>query len=1202
MAIDKYRTVSYPLQGLGTSDRAKVNLLLPGEAGGNVWGARRGNISAAVRAHGTVLAVVLLSVGALVSLTTVRAAAAGGPEFLVQFGATGVGAGQTTNPRGVATDPTTGHVYVAELANRRISEFTAWGQFVKAFGWGVADGTTTALQTCTSSCFKGLNGSGAGQLGGESALGVAVDSSGDIYVVDRGNRRVQKFDSSGNFLLMFGGEVNKTTGENVCTKVQLDAGNVCGAGTTGAGQGQFGAWKIGSFIAIGPSDTVYVGDNSRIEQFNPNGTFNSEISLPGTGFVESLAVDPSGDLYVASEQSLVPGIRKLDPSGAVLNTITKAVNGKGESVAVLPKALATDSSGNLYEVDDQPGESLPEVFKFDSSGEQKASFGEGEFTASTGIGTNTVGDVYVTNFTSANSYIRAYGPLPTKFEPPPSAPPTIGAEFASSVGTTNAIVKAEINPHFFPATYYVEYGSADCESNPCTQQPASPGTPLNGNRDKLYPTAGISLAGLTPGTTYHFRFVAVSDGGTVFGPDRTFTTFLPAPFALPDSRAFEMVSPPEKNSAELGAPGNAGGLVDPGFSVTPLQASVTGEAITYPSFTSFGDAQSAPAASTYLSKRDASGWSTENINPPDREGYTRDPFRGFSADLAVGAVIQKEPVLAPGAVEGFENLYLRDNGTGDIRALTTKTPRTTDPEHYCVSFAGATASFDHVIFVATGALTPEAPETPGVSLYEWSAGNLSLISVLPGGLPAEPTPQTGFGAGGTGQGNGCEMNGTIVRNAISADGSRIFWTHAPAGEASQLLARLNGTATIQLDAPQGGPGPGGEGKFWAASDDGSKVFFTDPNELTPGASPGGGSLGDLYEYDFNAAPGEELTDLTVDPTPGTDPPAVRGVLGASEDASYVYFVANGVLSGEEENSQEKKAEPEKPNLYVWHAGDGVRFIATLSTADGSSWSGVPKEQVARVTPDGRHVAFTSLASLTDFDNVDQGSGKPTSQVYLYSAESNELTCASCNPSGARPIGLSRLPVWTTPYEQPRYLSDEGRRLFFMSFDALALRDTNSAQDVYEFEREGVGSCSSDSAAFTPGSGGCLYLVSSGRSGEDSYFLDASSDGRDAFFSTRQRELSVDEDERYDIYDARIGGGFPPPPPPPPICNGEACRPIQAAPTITPPSSSGFRGEGNVKARHHARRCPRGKRRVRHGKTRCTRRHHRMARHTRRAAR
>src|SRR4030095_11896895 len=109
---------------------------------------------------------------------------------------------------------------------------------------------------------------------------------------------------------------------------------------------------------------------------------------------------------------------------------------------------------------------------------------------------------------------------------------------------------------------------------------------------------------------------------------------------------------------------------------------------------------------------------------------------------------------------------------------------------------------------------------------------------------------------------------------ISADGSRIFWTTG-----GELFARLGGAETIELDAPQGGPGPAGGGRFWAASDDGSKVFFTSPNQLTPDASTAG--FGDLYLYDFDAAPGEELTDVTADPTPGTDPPTLRGVLGAS---------------------------------------------------------------------------------------------------------------------------------------------------------------------------------------------------------------------------------------------------------------------------------------------------------------------------------
>lgn len=1253
----------------------------------------------------------LLSLAALGWASATPAAGAGGPEFLVQFGETGVGAGQLNNPRGIATNPQTGHVFVVESANRRVSEFTPWGRFVKAFGWDVAagavneeqeirvraaqgqfklgfgasttsdlehdasaeevesqlnalstiggaggsvevseasggaggdtptvyvvtfkdalaatnvaqitaaDGTTalaggspsttleartrangvdavhTGLEACTaeSGCQAGTNSSGVGQL--NNPLGVAVDSHGDLYVVDFGNRRVQKFNAAGEFLLMFGGNVDKGGGipanpGNLCTVEYVANGDNCtgvASSSPGTGNGEFGAWKVGAFIAVDSSDHVYVGDNNRIQKFSSGGVWEESIALssPSCGFVLNLALDPFGSRYVACES--IAGVQRL---------------GFGSpyplDAAGTPKALASDAAGNLYVSDTS---STPdEIVKFNSSGEEKLHFGAPEDSTvalGNGLGTGvecpapaapTSGDVYASYFKSGSAnYVDAFGPPPTCFESPPVVQPAIGAEYAASVGTTGAVVKAEVNPHFFPTTYYVEYGTADCESISCAEQPDPPGAALVGERNKLYSTGDVSLSHLTPGATYHYRFVAVSDAGTVFGPDRTFKTYLPGAFALPDGRAFELVSPPDKRNAEVGIPGNSSGLVINGQSVKPLQASVGGEAIAYPSLTAFGNAQGSPGATTYLSSRSATGWSTANITSPDQEGRTFDPFRGFSADLSFSAVIQKEPVLAPDAIEGFENLYLRDNTNGDIRALTTETPRGPEaiPSAYCVSFAGASADFDRVIFVANAALTTNAPEAAGVSLYEWSAADgIRLVSVLPGEAPAQPSESTGFGAVSTG--SKCRMNFNILHNAISADGSRIFWTYAPPSGNTQLLARLDGTDTIQLDAPQGGLGPGGDGKFWAASDDGSKVFFTDQNELVPGASASvsGESLGDLYEYDFDAEPGEELTDLTVDPTPGSDPPAVQGVLGASEDGSYVYFVANGNLTGEEENANHQKAKGGQPNLYVWHAGEGLQFIATLSATDAqignnnelprfsgelrveSSWSSVPAQQVARVTPDGRHLAFMSVASLTDFDNIGQNGGEPASQVYLYSADSKELTCASCNPSGARPIGFSELPVWITPYEQPRYLSDDGGRLFFLSFDALALNDTNGTQDVYEWEAPGEGSCVTGGPAYNEQNGGCLYLISSGHSSDLSYFLDASGDGRDAFLSSRQQLFPADEDERFDVYDARVGGGFPPPEPPPPICDSEACRPAQTVPSTASPASSAFAGEGNVRA-------------------------------------
>jgi hypothetical protein len=1280
------------------------------------------------------------------------------PEEIRRFAETGVGAGQTINPRGMATDPDTGHVFVAEATNHRISEFTAWGQFVKSWGWGVVGGGATgsgtltagstgvaavvttskvfkvgqtiagngipagttiaavgpgtmtlsqpatesgtgvsltvsagatnvpvdeqqtvtlgagvsagnfkltyttpnpsngtattanipynatpaeveaalaalpivgsgnvavssanpgggataggpyvvtfggtrfadtdvnqmtvaagspalsggaatvattviggnAAEVCTAGCQAGLTGTNAGQVA--SPVGVALDSSGNVYVAEFANRRIQKFDSNGNFLLMFGGGVNKTTAANVCTKAQLEAGNVCGNGSTGSAQGQFGVWKsVGNFISVDSADTIYVGDNNRIQAFATNGTFQSEISLasPECGFVDSLTVEPSGNLWVACEQTKLPGIRRIAPSGTVLGAISSS--GEDPPKALVPKALAADASGRLYVVD---GTSNPIVRKFSSAGVELSNFGQDGFTASTGVATNAIGDVYVSNGAPTNSYIRFYGPLPYVYGQPPDQAPTIGAQYAAAVGINSAVVQGEINPHFFVTDYFVEYGLADCSAKPCAAHPTPPGTALNGLRDRFYETAGVVLSSLEPGTTYHYRFVAESDGGgPVFGVDRTFTTRRARASGLPDGRVLEMVSPPDKHGGDAARPNSY--LVDNNYTA-PLQASTSGEDIVYPSLAAFEDAEGAPSVSHYLARRGVSGWTTENITAPNSEGETDGPVRGFSSDLSFTAVAQKEPTLAAGAVPGFENLYLRENRGGGFRALTTETPRiAVDQSEYCVDYAGASADSSHVIFSANGALTPDAPEGSGFNLYEWTAAaGLRLVSVLEDGSPAPLGSSTGFGPGKSASTCG-GMQEVFLRHAISADGSRIFWTDKSAG--SRLFARLDGTETIQLDALQGGPGPAGGGQFWAASEDGGRVFFTAANKLTADAG-----AGNLYLYDVDA---RALSSLT----PGATAANVQGVVGASDDGSSVYFVATGALA--------TGASAGQFNLYLWREGEPLRFIAALSVDDASSWSKNPTGQTARVTPDGNHLAFVSSQPLTGYDNLGPScevvNASPLafgpgacSQVFLYEAQSEELVCASCSPSGARATGPSTLPPWITSFEQPRYLADDGGRLFFETYDGLAIQDTNGTRDVYEFEREGIGSCDAGNDSFAPSTAACLYLISGGGGGGESYFADASLDGGDVFFSTPQQLLPGDVDQNYDVYDARVGGGFPAATPLAPPCLGESCRPAPILPGSGVPASSSFSGAGNVtgdRVRKH--RCPRGKRAVRRG--------------------
>jgi hypothetical protein len=1143
-----------------------------------------------------VIALCLIALPAAVSAWS--ASAGSPPQFLVTFGETGTGAGQSTNPRGLAADSTDGHVYVSDLGNKRIDEFTSWGKFVRAWGWGVDTGAA-ALEVCTeaSTCQAGSAGSGAGQFG--NPLGVAVDSAGNVYVVDLTNHRVEKFSHTGEFILMFGGGVNQTTGEDVCTKVQLDGGNVCGAGTTGSAPGQFGAWQVGSFIAVGPGDQIYVGDNNRIQKFASTGVVepSGEIALPGEGFIKSLAIDPSGNLYIASQNSPAV-VRKLNPSGTVLETL--------EGIGV-PTGLATDSNANVYVVDSSAGG--PRIHKLNSSGKSLATWGEGEFTGSTGIGTNGQGDVYVSNSTPTNSFVRAYGPLPT-YEPPPAVAPTIAAEYADSVGTTSARVDAVLNSHFWDTDYFVQYGPAPCSASACSQQPVSPATLSADSRGDT--TVGLTVEGLTPGSTYYYRFVASSGGGgPVFGPDRSFSTRVATGAGLPDDRAYEMVSPPGKNSAELGVPTKAGGFGGAlGFSVRPQQAASSGVAVTYASATAFGEAEGAPGASQYLSKRGSSGWSTENIGPRFEESYFRDPLVGFSSDLSNAAVIVLEPPLTGDADQELPNIYRRDNEAGAYTALTTEPPLpgiSVPKSKYCLSYGGASTDFSRVAFAAKGALIPGDPVADGFNLYEWSATDgLHLVSRLPNGDPA--TPQTNTGFGGLSGESFCNMSTSLMRHAISANGSRIFWTLQGnyVGAEEPLFARLGGTETVQIDAPnQGVASPGGRGRYEDASANGSKVFFTDTERLTAD-STALAEHPDLYRYDFGRPQGERLTDLSSDPSETAD---VAGVLGDSEDGSYVYFVAKGALTGAEENANHEKAQPGQSNLFAWHEGEGLRFIATLSAEDATDWSRRPDFQTARVTPDGRGLAFLSTASLTGYDNAiangssscgisagNQTLGAGCPEVYVYDFQNAQLSCASCDPSGARPLGAAAVPTWSTPYEQPRYLSDDGLRLFFETADALDLHDTNGKRDVYEFERAGLGSCSSESPTFSPASRGCLYLISSGASGDESYLIDASTTGGDVFISTRQALSPRDEDERYDIYDARVGGSETPLSPASP-CSGEACRPGETRPGVAAPGSASFAGNGNLKSRKPARvRCSPGKRRARHSRTaHCKRKHKRAHR-------
>jgi hypothetical protein len=1133
------------------------------------------------------IALILAIVVATLAGLGTPAASAATPSALMRVpegGKIGSGAGELFRPTAIATDPHTGHVFIADRSNSRVSEFTSWGVFVKAWGWGVEDGAEE-FQVCTSVCQAGRPGSGPGQF--DLLNGIAIDPEGYVYVSDEANNRVQKFNLSGQFVRMFGREVNTTTGEDVCTQTQVESGDECGAGVEGETSGAFS--RAGT-ITVASDGTVWVANFHSLQHYSADGSFLSMIADPESMPI-SVALDPDDNLYVSFFQK--DRIFHLTPFGEPAGP---AIETPGDA-----RHLATDVVGNIYAVvDPDPGFGNPEfearVMQFDAAGDCIICFEDafllgnigpgpddkGPFALATNVrsdGSDEPGNLYVTTFGARVSYFEAFGPRP-EFEEAPESAPVIASQFAATVGFDRAEVKAEINPRFFRGTtYYVEYGTADCGSSECAQQPLSPGLPLGAELNVPEATAPVALTKLAPGTTYHYRFVSKSGTFTTVGPDSTFTTYRAAARSLLDGRQYELVSPPDKNSAEVGIPSlpfeQRGSSGASNLTAEILQASPDGERITYTSFTAFGEfPQSAPSASQYLSTRAAGGWSTANVTPPNEEGFTKAPVRGVSTNLDALALVVRQPSLAEEASEGVDNLYVQDLLSGSVRLVTNTPPRLSIPgPEYCVAFGGEAERFGKTIFAAKGALTADSPlPGQGYNLYEWTPEEgIRLLSILPSGSPAKPNGGTGFGAGLEGQ---CGKGTRIAWNAISDDGSRVFWTYGTDG-GGQLMARVNGNSTVQLDAPQGVGGKGGGGMYYGASADGSAVVFTSEAKLVPGAN-----AGDLYRYDFAAAPGQRLVDLTVSASPA----AVQGVVGISNDAASIYFVASGALGAE--------GTAGATNLYLWRGGE-IRFVATLGSkglasagGDEATWSEDPRYRVGRVTPSGDALAFASTAAVTGADNIGQSTGAATTQVFLYDALTDTLTCASCNPTGARPLGRGKLPGSSNPIEQPRFLSEDGSRLFFNSFDSLDPRDSNGKRDVYEFERVGTGDCTTASPHLSQVSGGCVALISSGGSADDSYFVDASRDGRDVFFSTSEGLVPWDEDGRYDIYDARGGGGFPPPPAAPRECEGEGCRPSTSPPPVAIPGSSAFSGPGNATCPKPHRACGKPKRPCRKHPKRC----------------
>ncbi len=815
---------------------------------------------------------------------------------------------------------------------------------------------------------------------------------------------------------------------------------------------------------------------------------------------------------------------------------------------------------------------------------------------------------------------------------------------ALSVGETTAVVYDEINPEGSPTTFHVDYGLTEAYGG---STPESLPIEVGGMvaEDNLPHPVQAAITGLQPGTTYHWRMVVTNAGGMSIGTDHTFTTFAtPEPLgagcanrafrtsaaaALPDCRAYEQASPVAKN----------GGSVFGGISM--VQASASGNRVTFRAPSGLPTTGGTSSFPLYVASRDADGWSTTDTLPLGEPGQGFQ-LLGWDAEL-VSAISAGGSSRSASTTPG---LYSADIAAGTYRRIAALH----SAQYESTYLAGAATSPSHFIIESPETLAPGGIEGKP-NLYEFNEGQLSSVGRVPSspatacagascvpaaaGSFAGPYRWTKSDTAHGGVGNfGAGLEHFYTENTISRDGRRIIFTAASSG---QLYLREDGTKTIQVSASQktppdpNGPRPAA---FVAATPDGSKVFFLSCEKLTDESTAesssstetcGGAEEGqDLYSFDTTTG---ELADLTEDHEPSageTHGAAVKGLVGISEGGSFVYFVANGVLTPEtEENGNEEHAEPgtctSNPedenascNLYLAH-GETVVFVARLSqgpAADGADWVPyVANEAVkgSRVAADGT-LLFGAKESLTGYDNslvVDggancrrRGAPEPTceQELYRYQPGDGQITCVSCSPTNAAPKGPAVLesrqagfPAAPHMTVLTRNITDDGDRIFFDSPDSLVPADTNGVVDPYEWEAAGTGSCRAVAA-----DGGCLYLLSSGKSPHSSFLADVSASGNDAFFFTTQPLVPADTDENLDMYDARVEGGlqsqYPPAAPEP--CVGEACLGAAGSPsTGGTAGTSSFVGPGNprpnrcakAKSKSNRKVCPKPKKHKKHKK-------------------
>jgi hypothetical protein len=1147
------------------------------------------------------------------------------------FGPEGASSGSTfESVQGVAVDQTSGDVFVLDGVAGKIYKFDEDGEPVDFSGLG-------------ANVIEGLGGGGSDEnLAVEKEIAVAPagapgGTAGDIYIANNGGS-FKIYAPSGQELpeVEAGGETcgiaNDPTGhiyagiysrtileytpsanppvatDRTAENTEVNVG-LCNVAADSSGNVYAANYGQGLFKLEGLSDTtpteidpaansvgidpsngdVYADRREEVAQYSASGALLGSFGAGQLTHSRGVAVSVTAERVYAGSSTTV----KVFGAPA----LTPAVQ-TGEATSV------TSASARLNGTVDPEGVMLEECkfeFKLAETSEPFTSVPCAESVGSIGNGSTPVavhadisGLVGSTKYSFRIVAKNENGATMGAGKTFKTLGPAVGGLSISAISDHGATFAAEVNPNSQETSYVFEYvseeefqvsGFANAKSVPAGGENIGSG---NGAVEVEQKVNDLSLE-----ATYRVRVVATNEGGVSTSADRDFHTYgLYAP-GLADGRVYEQATPVDKNG------GDAQGQE------FLLRTAPNGSAVTY-FVTGGGSAEGgSQELPVYAAIRSADGWRSRGFLPGAIHGE-RAIVTGWSEDLTRDYVL----LWNSGTPATF---YEQDVASGDLTEIVGGLTEAGGGEpRRGALYADESADGSTILFESRSALTSGAIEGMW-NLYAWdrTSGSISLVDKLTDGA----TPPDGAFAGSYNwpsfepeEGGVNAKFYTRDLNTLSDDGTKAFFT---TGSDNQLYVRMgigsSNPSTVRVSASQktNGSGPGGadpngpqKAIFLEATPDGHYVFFASHEELTNDATTGTGDEGkDLYRYDIETG---QLIDLATDPSEerGAD---VLGMLGSSSDGTHAYFAASGSLA------------PGAPSggccyIYLWHEGE-ISYVARVNgnTSEGAAnWlptsfvqGGMPM-RTARVSEDGKTLSFLSSDSPTAYDS------KGLKEFYRYNINEG-LECVSCNPTGNPPMGNATLQDFEPGLLSPispapaliRNLSADGKRVFFESPDKLVASDTNgesncpivrlgvrSCQDVYEWEAKGTGSCESETQ-----NGGCLYLISTGESPEPSYFADASSNGDDAYFLTRQSLVRQDTDQLLDVYGARVGGGIaaqneaPRAP-----CEGEACRSATPVPQSSQSAGSArFSGPGdprpNHKKKRHSRRHHHKKKANKHTKTR-----------------